>query len=146
MVSSALPSGGIRVLSSGAPFARLCRVCRLFAGIFDLVSWKLVCECGCRYSTVCRSKISVPRVWLLILAFCFPLAAQDFEIQQPGQKTATIRSQSRKGAASTGLGWGSNIEVSRQARAAETALKNGDYSTGVAYAEQAANAAPQDYH
>ncbi len=89
--------------------------------------------------------ISVPRVWLLLLAFVTPMAAQNFEIEQPGQQAATTSSQPRKTTGSPTLGWGSNIEIARQARAAETALKNGDYSTGVAYAEQAVHAAPQDY-
>jgi tetratricopeptide (TPR) repeat protein len=42
------------------------------------------------------------------------------------------------------LGWGSSIEVARQARAAEDALKRGDYNSAVTFAEQAAKAAPQN--
>jgi tetratricopeptide (TPR) repeat protein len=40
--------------------------------------------------------------------------------------------------------WGAGIEVSRQARAADEALKRNDYATAVAHAQQAVNAAPQD--
>ena len=46
--------------------------------------------------------------------------------------------------ASQGLGWGSSIEVARQAHAAEDALKRGDYTAAVTFAEQAAKAAPQN--
>ena len=42
------------------------------------------------------------------------------------------------------LGWGSNIQNARLARAAEQALKNGNYAAAVDYAQRAANAAPND--
>ena len=40
--------------------------------------------------------------------------------------------------------WGSGIEVARQARAADAALKRNDYAAALSYAEQAAKSAPQD--
>jgi tetratricopeptide (TPR) repeat protein len=42
------------------------------------------------------------------------------------------------------LGWGSNIQNARLARAAEEALKNGNYAAAVGYAQRAAEAAPND--
>jgi cytochrome c-type biogenesis protein CcmH/NrfG len=42
------------------------------------------------------------------------------------------------------LGWGSNIENARLARAAEMALKNGKYAEATDYAQRAAQAAPAD--
>ena len=42
------------------------------------------------------------------------------------------------------LGWGSSIDVARQARAAQDALKRNDYTAAVAYAERAAKSAPQN--
>src|ERR1700733_15583288 len=42
------------------------------------------------------------------------------------------------------LGWGSNIENARLARAAEEALKNGNYSAAVDYAQRATQNAPND--
>src|SRR5208337_1008117 len=48
------------------------------------------------------------------------------------------------GQSGTGFGWGSSIEVSRQARAAQDALKRNDYTAAVAFAERAAKAAPQN--
>src|SRR6202166_246555 len=44
----------------------------------------------------------------------------------------------------TELGWGSSIEVARQARAAQDALKRNDYAAAVSYAERAAKSAPQN--
>ncbi len=40
--------------------------------------------------------------------------------------------------------WGSGIDVARQARAAQDALKKNDYTAAVAYAEQAAKSAPRN--
>ena len=40
--------------------------------------------------------------------------------------------------------WGSGINVARQARAAQDALKRNDYAAAVSYAEQAAKSAPQN--
>jgi len=42
------------------------------------------------------------------------------------------------------LGWGSNIQNARLARAAEAALKNGDYPAALNYAQRASEAAPSD--
>lgn len=42
------------------------------------------------------------------------------------------------------LGWGSNIQNARLARAAEMALKNGQYSAAVQYAQRAADGSPND--
>jgi tetratricopeptide (TPR) repeat protein len=44
------------------------------------------------------------------------------------------------------LGWGSNIETARLARAAEQALKNSNYSSAMDYAQRATQAAPNDPH
>lgn len=42
------------------------------------------------------------------------------------------------------MGWGSGIEVARQARAAQTAIEHGDYRAAVNYAQQATRLAPQN--
>jgi tetratricopeptide (TPR) repeat protein len=42
------------------------------------------------------------------------------------------------------LSWGSSIEVAREARAAQDALKRGDYAAATSYAEHAAKSAPQN--
>jgi tetratricopeptide (TPR) repeat protein len=42
------------------------------------------------------------------------------------------------------LGWGSSIDVARQARAAQDALRRNDYAAAVSFAERAAKSAPQN--
>lgn len=42
------------------------------------------------------------------------------------------------------MGWGSSIEVAREARAAQSALQKNDYRSAVFHAEHAAKAAPQN--
>jgi tetratricopeptide (TPR) repeat protein len=67
--------------------------------------------------------------------------AQDFEIkpsQGSSQKQAAAPDNRQP------LGWGSSIEVARQARAAQDALNRGDYAAAANYAQQAASAAPQN--
>ncbi len=57
--------------------------------------------------------------------------------QQPAQK-------SKGQPAEKSLGWGSNIQNARLARAAETALRNHNYPEAVDYAQRAAQSAPND--
>src|SRR5438309_2232036 len=45
---------------------------------------------------------------------------------------------------SNDFSWGSGIQVARQARAAQDALKRNDFAGAVTYAEQAAKSAPQN--
>jgi tetratricopeptide (TPR) repeat protein len=59
--------------------------------------------------------------------------------QQTGKKPSADAPQSGQN-----FSWGSGIEVARQARAADAALKRNDYAAAVSYAEQAAKSAPQD--
>src|SRR5437868_8549896 len=80
-------------------------------------------------------------------------AAQTFEIQgQKPQATPTQKSN-KPGAAtnnaapatgSQGMSWGTSIDVARQSRAAEDALKRGDYAAATNFASNAAKAAPQE--
>ena len=98
------------------------------------------------------------RYRLPIFALCVLLAStaalgQTFEINggnSTSSNTAPKRSSraaSRKGTASTsdtGMGWGSSIEVARQARAAQDALNKGDYRAAMDYAQRATKAAPQN--
>jgi tetratricopeptide (TPR) repeat protein len=58
-----------------------------------------------------------------------PLAPKPKQQAQPGEKS---------------LGWGSNIQNARLARAAESALKNHNYAAAIDYAQRAAQSAPND--
>jgi tetratricopeptide (TPR) repeat protein len=86
-------------------------------------------------------------VCLLVLALCGSSEGQTYKVDpnapeqtesdqtSPGQKHSQPEKQ---------LGWGSNIQNARLARAAESALKSGDYAAAVNYAQRAADAAPND--
>lgn len=88
------------------------------------------------------------------------LAAQTFEInpqpnsppQPTGKKSSGKKSKSAPSsqpqaapeAPTGGIGWGSGIEVAREARAAQQALNQGDYAKAVDFAQRAAKSAPGD--
>ena len=57
---------------------------------------------------------------------------------------ASDASQGNSSQTDSNLGWGSSIDVARQARAAQDALKRNDYPAAVAFAERAAKSAPQN--
>lgn len=82
-------------------------------------------------------------VWILAVATVS--AAQTFDVNGQSTSKAPARNRSASGARSdTGMGWGSSIEVAREARAAQTALQHGDAKSAVAYAQRAVSAAPQN--
>jgi tetratricopeptide (TPR) repeat protein len=74
------------------------------------------------------------------------VSAQTFEVngQSSSTSTSTARPKKPGAQAETGMGWGSSIEVAREARAAQTALQHGDAREAVAHAQRAVNAAPQN--
>jgi tetratricopeptide (TPR) repeat protein len=63
--------------------------------------------------------------------------------QKKGKK-APSRGSAGGSRADTGMGWGSSIEVARQARAAQEALDKGNYAAAMDYATRATRAAPQN--
>src|SRR4051812_46778945 len=79
------------------------------------------------------------------------LSAQTFEIapKAPPKKSQGKKEPKGKAAAPApgakgGIGWGSGIETARSARAAQDAIKKGDYNSAVMFATRAANSAPKD--
>ncbi|HEU5412124.1 MAG TPA: tetratricopeptide repeat protein, partial [Candidatus Angelobacter sp.] len=94
----------------------------------------------------------------LVLVFCSLAlagygAAQTFEIGgQPSQQKQSAPQKGKKGRKQSsaaqpspnGLGWGSSIEVGRNARAAEQALKKGNYAAAMNFAQRMVQAAPND--
>ena len=98
-------------------------------------------------------------VLLLIVSFASAAAmAQTFELS-PGQSNPPPQQKNKKQAPpakgkpapqaqpvtpSSGIGWGSGIEVARQARSAQQALEKGNYNDAAFFAQRAANSAPQD--
>jgi tetratricopeptide (TPR) repeat protein len=71
-----------------------------------------------------------------------PASAQ----QSPAQKNSTDSNKDKSQTAppQKSLGWGSNIENARLARAAEMALKDGKYAAAVDFAQRATQGAPND--
>jgi len=79
------------------------------------------------------------------------VAAQTFDINgqtQPSPAAPQKKGQKRAapGAhpSSQGIGWGASIQVARVARAAQDAMRRGNYAQAVDFAQRAANAAPQN--
>jgi tetratricopeptide (TPR) repeat protein len=96
-------------------------------------------------------------VWLAVLLGAATGAAQTFDVN--GQTSAPSRTPSKKHSApssnqnasqeapqnhESGMGWGANIEVAREARAAQIALQHGDAASATDHAQRAVNAAPQN--
>lgn len=64
--------------------------------------------------------------------------------KQAGSRPAASSAGSGAPCGTSGSGWGGSIEAGRYARAAETALKNGNPSAAVGYAQHLTQAAPND--
>lgn len=73
---------------------------------------------------------------------------QTYDVGASGQSSASSKQTSKTPPANaqsgTDFSWGSGIEVARQARAAQDALKRNDFAGAVSYAQQAAKSAPQN--
>src|SRR6476646_9699481 len=89
--------------------------------------------------------------WLVVaVALAPPLRAQTqvYKVSPDSTPSATEKkSATDKGqppAPQKSLGWGSNIQNARLARAAEMALKDGKYAAALDYAQSAAQGAPND--
>ncbi|HET6934961.1 MAG TPA: tetratricopeptide repeat protein, partial [Candidatus Angelobacter sp.] len=80
---------------------------------------------------------------LLAVALVRPVHAQTYQVgsgsNQPQQNSGSQANRQR-------LGFGSNIQNARLARAAEQALRRGDHTLAVQYAQRAAQASPSDPH
>ena len=88
---------------------------------------------------------------LLSLACALPSVAQTFEVgpqnapANPQQKKKSSKSEKSPTAEEPpSIGWGAGLEVAREARAAQDALRNQHYVDASNHAERAAKAAPQN--
>jgi len=87
-----------------------------------------------------RYKLAISLVFLFAVT-TLPLVAQTYRIGPNGSVGQS--SQNGKQAAGVGqLGWGSNIQSARLARATDLALKQSHYAVALNYAERAAQSAP----
>ena len=81
----------------------------------------------------------------LIVALSWPLGAQTYQVGPDSKATPkSPASQAQQSPDGQSLGWGSNIQNARLARAAQLALQRGDHAQAVEYAQRAAQAAPND--
>ena len=80
---------------------------------------------------------------LLALAMCGGSQGQTYKVDS--DSSAPPQNQKSQPQSGEGkLGWGSNIQNARLARAAEEAIRNRNYSAAVDYAQRAAQASPTD--
>lgn len=91
---------------------------------------------------------ALARVMQLLLLFVSSalicaVHAQTYQLGQPDSKT-TPAETGKTQPANQQLGWGSNIQNARLARAAQLALQRGDRAQAYDYAQRAAQAAPND--
>ena len=78
----------------------------------------------------------------LFFSFASSAWAQTYGVN--GQANASANQGQGGDSGQTNLGWGSSIDVARQARAAQDALKRNDYAAAVSFAERATKLAPKD--
>ena len=87
-------------------------------------------------------------VTALLVALASVLSAQTYKVGPSSEKPQTSEKPQSPAAQTPSpnksLGWGSNIENARLARAAELALKDGNHAAAVDYARRAAQSAPKD--
>ena len=85
--------------------------------------------------------------WLVALCLFVTTMSfgQTFEIN--GRKTSATNSAGKhksQASSDSGMGWGSSIEVERQVRAAQDALRKGNYATAMTAAQRVVKFAPQN--
>jgi len=80
----------------------------------------------------------------MTFSLCGWMAAQTFEVNGQGNASLQKQTDSESGQNAPNLSWGAGIQVARQARAADAALKRNDYAAAIQFAQQAAKSAPQD--
>ncbi|MGH9587603.1 MAG: tetratricopeptide repeat protein, partial [Acidobacteriaceae bacterium] len=87
---------------------------------------------------------------VLVMAFALPVRAQTYTVQPGAAQKSQNKNSPHKSAQTSQpapqLGFGSNIQNARLARAAEQALKRGDHALAINYAQRAARATPNDAH
>ena len=93
-----------------------------------------------------HSRSTMLFVSLLLSAFLPATMAQTYKVNSGSSAHPQTNPQNNPQASQSQkqLGWGSNIQTARLARAAEMALKNGQYSAAVQYAQRAADGSPND--
>lgn len=81
---------------------------------------------------------------VLVVAMACPIEAQTYQVGSPSTSGKPQTQSGQATAQTPSLGWGSNIQNARLARAAQLALEKGDHALALSYAQRAAQAAPND--
>jgi tetratricopeptide (TPR) repeat protein len=91
-------------------------------------------------------KSRFPLAIFCAVVLCNLALAQTYEVNGQGGSTAPDSQKSQAASSDQGsdLSWGSSIDVARQARSAQDALKRNDYKAAVSFAESAAKSAPKN--
>jgi Tfp pilus assembly protein PilF len=99
-------------------------------------------------SRIPLSSFCIAMIPFMVLGFLSQALGQTYDVgggsPSSSSKQADKKSQGDAPQSGPDFSWGSGIDVARQARAAQDALKKNDYSAAVSYAEQAAKSAPQN--
>jgi tetratricopeptide (TPR) repeat protein len=94
-----------------------------------------------------KSRIPLTSFYLFIILVLLGRGlCQTFDVNGGSDSSPSKQNQTSNdsGQSGTDFSWGSGIEVARQARAAQDALKRNDFEGAVNYAQQAAQSAPQN--
>ncbi len=86
--------------------------------------------------------LKIAYVYFLVAALGSPVQAQTYKVGSEAPEKAQTKTDHTP--PRPPLGWGSNIQNARLARAAESALQRGDRALAVDYAQRATQAAPND--
>ncbi|MGA9390832.1 MAG: tetratricopeptide repeat protein [Candidatus Sulfotelmatobacter sp.] len=78
------------------------------------------------------------------LAQTYDINSQGASSQQNPTSKESAPNSTQDNQTGSGFSWGSSIDVAREARAAQDALKRNDYAAAVSFAERAAKSAPQN--
>ncbi len=80
----------------------------------------------------------------MVLGIAGSATSQTYDVGGSSPQSSQQQGQNGSSQNGTDFSWGSGIDVARQARAAQDALKRNDYAAAVNYAQQAAKSAPQN--
>ena len=96
-----------------------------------------------------KSRLPLTSFCIVVLLSCalgqtYEINGQGSTSAPGGQKQSPAPPEGNSNQSTPSFGWGSSIEVARQARAAQDALNRNDYAAAASFAERAAKAAPEN--
>ena len=116
-----------------------------FFCISTIVVWPWYYPAGEALSDM-HTGLKITSLSLLVFGLALPIQAQTYQMGSDAGVKPQTKPVPGKPAPQQQLGFGSNIQEARVARAAELALQHGDKAQALEYARQAVKAAPNDAH